>query len=289
MGLEQQEQADWGRTQYMNDRKLQDPHYQKAENPDEQAVFQGRPVISRDTPINGGVYLGSGAREAIVVDDNKDLQLYIAYATLVNRHKAKTTLAGKNFKEGILEAVFEKAKECLPYDNNKVENLNRQNGFNGVVKVQLGFYMRNKCGVCRHQALLAAYFLEKLKEEGHLSGTISVDRNTVKGKGGHAWVRYKTSSGKIVVIDPAQGVVAYKDNISADKWPYDRPDEVKKEDVAPQSTPKELGHEEIRGMWWDENGNLVSDQPPENKNGGARRGAAYEVWKDGEFVMGSDN
>ena len=256
MALEQEQPADWGRTMFVYDRLAQDPHFKVAEKPGEQAIFQGRPIISRDTPINGGVYFGAGKREAIVVDDNKDILLYIAYATLINRHKTKTTLAGKDFKTGVLEAVFEAAKEYLPYDNNKVEAINKSEGFNEDVKVQLGFYMQKKCGVCRHQALLAAYLLEKLKEEGYISGTVSVDRNTVKGVGGHAWVKYITGSGKDVVIDPAQGVVAYQENISADKWPYDRPEDVRPAMDSDQSADRR--RDAIYGMRW-KNGKLISD------------------------------
>jgi hypothetical protein len=40
-------------------------------NPSKYGIYKGRHVIGRDERINGGVYLGSGSREEIVVDDTK--------------------------------------------------------------------------------------------------------------------------------------------------------------------------------------------------------------------------
>lgn len=51
------------------------PFFEEATPESRNGIWQGRNIIGRDVPINGGVYLGGGAREAIVVDDNKQPRL----------------------------------------------------------------------------------------------------------------------------------------------------------------------------------------------------------------------
>jgi hypothetical protein len=55
---------------------------------------------------------------------------------------------------------------------------------------------------------------------------ISVDRNTIKGLGGHAWVRYASSDGTVFVVDPAQEKVGRLEDMQETGWDYRRPDDV---------------------------------------------------------------
>ena len=132
---------------------------------------------------------------------------------------------GKDFKS-ILDSVFEITKDGLPYDDKKVEKLTVS--YNNDTKVTLNYFIRERAGVCRHQALLGAYLLERLRKDGYVNGSVSVDRNEVPNVGGHAWIRYTTPNGQIFIIDPAQEYVGQLDKIGQWRWFYARPDDLKK-------------------------------------------------------------
>lgn len=185
--------------------------------------YLGRDIIARDTKINGGVYVG-GSLEAIVVDDSyEESQLKAIYKPLAEKRN-KIKQDGGDYKEGVLEEVMEIAYEKLPYSLGGVDRVNEQQGVKQGDKVSLDVYLDSKVGVCRHQALLVGYLLEKLVNEGLLNGKVSVDRNYVRGKGGHAWVRYESSSGETFILDPANHFVGnIKDIDPKDLWFYKRP------------------------------------------------------------------
>lgn len=138
------------------------------------------------------------------------------------REKAK--LRGEHFKEGILEEIMNLTNEVLPYSLDKVDRVNKDHEVKYGDKVSLSVYIDEKAGVCRHQALLVGYLIERLVKDGRLNGKVSVDRNFVKGKGGHAWVRYITSWGKEIILDPANKFIGYAEEIDPeDLWFYKRP------------------------------------------------------------------
>lgn len=182
--------------------------------------FQGRPIIGRDTPINGGVYLGGGQREAVVVDDTKSPYLDNVYSDLIR--ETESDRQNGRFKSAILTRVFDKARQVLPYDLSKTEQIAAP--YSNDNKVSLDVFIANKVGVCRHQALLTAYLIERLKKDGYVRGTASIDRNSIAGKGGHAWVRYTNSGGEVYIIDPAQNFIGKLDHITSEqgRWFYQR-------------------------------------------------------------------
>ena len=106
-----------------------------------------------------------------------------------------------------------------------VDQIHRRYGGIPDQKIGLNNYIRDGVGVCRHQALLCGYLLERLVAEHHLSGTVSVDRNQVEGLGGHAWARYTTSGDKVIVLDVAQDYLGRLNDMSQDqnRWFYERP------------------------------------------------------------------
>ncbi|KUK79444.1 MAG: hypothetical protein XD95_0396, partial [Microgenomates bacterium 39_7] len=163
----------------------------------ENSFYQGRHIISRDKPINGGVYLGEGSREALVVDDTKDTQLKKIFSLLINR------MGDKDPKTYLLRGVWELAREIIPYDENRVIKINQK--LLPDQKIYLSSFFGG--GVCRHQALLMAYLLEKCIQRGYLGGKVSVDRNSIDGLGGHAWVRYVTSAGGVIILDATQNFI----------------------------------------------------------------------------------
>lgn len=82
-------------------------------------------------------------------------------------------------------------------------------------------------GVCRHQALLGAYLLEKLIRDGKIGGKVSIDRNSVQNAG-HAWIRYTNSKGKVFIIDQAQKYIGLlNDTDKNGRWFYERPEDFK--------------------------------------------------------------
>jgi len=183
----------------------------------------GRDIIGRDCPINGGVYLGGGEREAIVVDDIKQPELLFVYKELLKRKQEKEQ-KGESFKSAALMDVFNLVKETLPYNEGAVTKVTQ--GLKPDQKITLSSFLREKGGICRHQALLTGYLLEKLKTEGFVGGKASVDRNFVPNRGGHAWVRYVNSGGEVFIIDPAQDFIGRIEQAGKDKWFYKRPEEM---------------------------------------------------------------
>ena len=186
--------------------------------------FKGRPMISRDTPINGGIYVGGHLKEALVVDDTKDGEvLNTIYNELISRRK-KAIREGKQFKDGLLLEVWNLVGEVMPYDSDKAEGI-ENSSLEPDTEINISNFIGG--GGCRHQALLTAYLLERLAKEGYVGGSVSFDTNYVPNKGAHAWARYENSKGEIFILDPAQGYIgALKDmNKEEDRWFYERPED----------------------------------------------------------------
>jgi len=200
-------------------------------NPSKYGIYKGRHVIGRDERINGGVYLGSGKREEIVVDDTKS-EVKKAYEDLYeqlwekvrNRQNEQEELGqDNNIKNGILSDVFELVMEKMQYDGDFADKAGDE--FEDQ-KINLSYFINAKKGVCRHQALLVGYLLERLKEEGHIDGKVSIDRNSVPGLGAHAWVRYVSGTTRdVFIIDPAQKFIGRLEDAPGN-WPYRRPEEM---------------------------------------------------------------
>lgn len=211
---------EWDKTEIGVARVQNTPFYAESKR---EKFFKGRPIIGRDKAINGGIYLGASAREAIVVDDQKDQQLNDAYDELIKLRK-KAQEHGETFKQGVLLDAYNLVKRLIPYDLNNTDRI-VESLVEPDSKIGLSVFFGG--GVCRHQALLLAYFLERLVKEGYLKGKVSIDRNFVDGKGGHAWVRYTNSVGKVFILDPSQNYVGSLDDIERDdqKWFYERPEE----------------------------------------------------------------
>ena len=192
--------------------------------------FQGRRIIGRDTPIDKGVYMVAGTGEAIVVDSKKYPVLEEEYQKLLRKLLTQSKQTGHPVHTFALRQAYQTTAELLPYDLPGVEQLLRKMGVpeksNTPQKVDLSVFVQNRVGVCRHQALLAGLFLEKLHDGGHLLGKPSVDRNWVPGQGGHAWVRYTNREGQIFIIDPAMKYIGSLSDVkTGTQWFYKRPED----------------------------------------------------------------
>lgn len=192
--------------------------------------WQGRKLIGRDKRINKGVYLCADkygvSSEACVVDDTKQPELNTCYEELRRRAENESLIKGKPINQFVLDMAMDLVEEVMPYDKEKADSITAE--YDSGTKVALSSYVLEHAGVCRHQALLAGYLIEKLIDDGVLHGRVSVDRNYIPGEGGHAWVRYKNSKGKVFILDTAQNFRgALEDSKKKASWDYGRPSDKK--------------------------------------------------------------
>ncbi|HLD39388.1 MAG TPA: hypothetical protein VJB05_03690 [archaeon] len=137
--------------------------------------YKGRPIIHMDSPIDGGVYLGANAREAIVVDSSKDPNVRKLYETV--RRKSRNVF-GFFREKFVLPAVFDTVAESMPLQNaDAVDIILRTYDLSDDRKVSLGVFLHEGVGVCRHDALACGVALELLRKYGYVSGQASVERN----------------------------------------------------------------------------------------------------------------
>lgn len=213
--------AEWELTRIAEARVKSSSFYEERGLIRKEKLFAGRPIIGRDSVINGGVYVGGSEREAIVVDDTKDQALEKIYQELLRRRQ-QAEQQGAKFKVGVLTEVWKLVSDVMPYDKGRVDEIEST-----LPKPDTKMYLSSYIGggVCRHQALLAGYLLERLSKEGKVGGRVSIDRNFVADRGGHAWARYENSGGETYIIDPAQGYLGRLEEINEDRWFYERPED----------------------------------------------------------------
>jgi hypothetical protein len=96
----------------------------------------------------------------------------------------------------------------------------------GDRKIDLTVFLHGRAGVCRHRALLGAYFLERLIKDKVLDGTCSIDRSQMNG-GGHAWARFVSAkTGQILISDAGLDECGNIFEVEQ-KWGYRRPEDVR--------------------------------------------------------------
>ena len=126
-----------------------------------------------------------------------------------------------------MKNVFDLVKETFSSANEyDVGKLIAKGNVGPDQKVALGVFVRSKTGVCRHMALTCAVLMEKAVKEGYLEGKVSVDRNSIRGVGAHAWCRYTNSAGTAVIMDAMHGVLKIlADTKGTTAWSYARPED----------------------------------------------------------------
>lgn len=127
--------------------------------------------------------------------------------------------------------MFKYVEETLRYDKAATDALARDSQ-----KISLDVYMSKGVGVCRTQAVLCAYLVERLVDEGKIEGKVSIDRNmdrSVDG-GGHAWARFTAPDGTVYIMDPAQHFVGTleKAQKNGKRWDYRRTEDMMRELLA---------------------------------------------------------
>jgi len=184
--------------------------------------YQGRHIIKRDTEIDGGVCLGEGEREAIVVDSQK----YPKLRQLYEKAKQKASVDNKVQRDRVLKAVYDIVLDAMPNkDYNKtVQLLDKYKIWNDG-KITLDIFINEDAGVCRHKALACGALIELFKKDGYVRGKPSIDRNS-SVIGGHAWCRYTSFNGDVQILDVMQEYFgSLEDSIKNAKWDYRRPEE----------------------------------------------------------------
>ncbi len=216
-------------------------------------MYENKFIIARDTEINRGIYpVGSSEGEAIIVDDVLyPKELNKVYEELTDRlsHKLgieiqdqeideaqpvvnglSRALASENTQQNdtkeALKTVLSVVYEALRYDAETADSL----ASNGDV-ITLNRYIQEGVGVCRQQALLSAYLVERLIKNNHLSGAVSIDRNLVEAdEDGHAWARFRDKEGRVFIIDPAQEYAGpLLSNPDEVNWDYRRTEDIIKQ------------------------------------------------------------
>ena len=211
------------RTEQAEDRLQAHPNFGEKDETAPYGYYMNHQILGRASKsVDGGVYLGGSAREAIVVD-GKSVTLKQVYESVASELRQSFEIKETLPMRAILLKVLHKVQEVMPYDDRKTEDISRQH--HGDKLVGLSTYVKERAGVCRHQGLLAAYIVENLIKEGQMFGAVGVERNTVEDMGGtHAWAVYKTMSNgaeEVIVIDPAQSFVGTKAQAQREgRWEY---------------------------------------------------------------------
>ncbi len=198
---------------------------QRLEDKISQEIYEGRHIIKRDSPIEGGVYLGGHEREAIVVDSVKYPLIGQVY------DEVKALCFGKDYNSAhpviVLGIVFNTVKVRLRYSEEETEKIIKERGAVDDRKISLGAFLDEQYGVCRQQALLTAFLLERFIKDGYLKGKVSVDRNSW-ALGAHAWCRYTNTDGKVTILDAAQNFIgSLEASLKHSKWDYRREEDRK--------------------------------------------------------------
>ena len=162
--------------------------------------FHNRPVIGENTRVGGGVYLSAQPAEALVVDEKYDLLRPVLSSFRGRLGGLKSFSVERELS--ILEDIFELSNEVLEWSPHKVNRFNQQHGIKVDTKVALDFYIEQKFGVARHKVLLAAYLIEKLKEDGHLSGNFVIPETIRRPSGDDEYLVYTFPNGVFATLDP---------------------------------------------------------------------------------------
>ncbi|MFW5746731.1 MAG: hypothetical protein ACOCWQ_04245 [Nanoarchaeota archaeon] len=158
-------------------------------------MYQGRHVITRETPISQGVYLSETESEAIVA--NPESVDHLTRQTLIRT----PACLGIPLKGQILSTVTKVTRESFDDSNDPIYAL-QQNNVAAEQKVDIGFFLSARTGVCKHMAITAGLILENLVAQGILNGYARINRSS-NTQHGHAWVRYTNSAGEPLIVDPA--------------------------------------------------------------------------------------
>jgi hypothetical protein len=162
--------------------------------------FGGRHIIGESTPINGGVYLGAVPQEALVVDD-KHGALERLYNELVLK-LAEISLDRRLDESEILPEVAGLVMRRIRFDQRETQAIIERESVGPDEKVAIDMFIHEQVGVARHQVLIVAYLIERLKKRGVLTGNLTLD-----GMSSHLMAHddrliYTSQLGYLFIFDP---------------------------------------------------------------------------------------
>jgi hypothetical protein len=174
---------------------------EEATAPAPHGYYLGRPIVGERTRINGGIYIGARAQEALVVDDRYGLLKRLfsklcGRSIVIREHK-------KNYEYEIFGEVLHATRRAIAYSKEGVERIARIEKLQVDQKVSLDVYIEHNVGVSRHRVLLAAYLVEKLRDMGVIEGHATIERHEQYGEERELLV-YTTPSGQVYEFDPVE-------------------------------------------------------------------------------------
>ena len=199
-------------------------------SPEGQKLFTNRERIGRDTfPIEGMVDIRSwqAGDEAIVVDSHTEPAGYDKLRDAFGREQRWKP----DNERSVLESIYKAVGTTLSYDMAHVDTIVQQ--VTAISpdsrKANLGLFLEDGKGVCRHMALAASWLGGEAYLHGSLDGQLTAEvnqRNKDGNRDAHEWARYTSASGEVYIIDPAQNFFGTLAEASVKAgWEYFRPGE----------------------------------------------------------------
>ena len=111
---------------------------------------------------------------------------------------------GAIVERSMLEEIVQLVKEKLRYvSEEKVQQAVHEQPPKADKKVALDLYIERRAGCDRHQALLAAYLIEKLRTKGLIKGKVYLDAHYPLSGERKEKVVYSSASGYLFVFSPS--------------------------------------------------------------------------------------
>lgn len=182
-------------------------HYKSASTSDAPyGYFRGRHIIGECTRIQGGIYVGADPHEAIVIDE-KYGTLRNVYNQLVESLKDLPEHP-THFEYHVFLKVIELSRRVLAYRPEDTDQICDNEEISHDEKVALDVFISRRAGLPRHQVLLAAFLLEKLRSESIIQGLPALDNAiTAQGDNREALL-YTSENGTVLRFDPLERAIA---------------------------------------------------------------------------------
>lgn len=205
----------------------------------EDNTYQGREIINRDTGDPEGMVdiRSTGRSEAIVIDSKGDWKpVYDKLFHDMELHFSESIEDGAEHTDAVvLEAIYKAVLEGMEYDldyvNSYAAELRDQHDGKGGQKVNLGKYLLDRKGVCRHMALACSWLGARASDYGWLrkGGKLTAEVNQrTSDNAAHEWARFTSHDGTVYILDPAQKFFGtLEDSLrqrvaGQDRWEYFR-------------------------------------------------------------------
>lgn len=187
-----------------------------------EGYYNGRPIISRDTPVDGGVDIRSASfdAEAITLDTATHRDEYdLLYKDFLKEYETACFGSADTEKRAIM-AAYRTVSSRMKYSEQSV-------GYDAKGReIDLIRYIRAGVGVCRHMSLASTWLLQEAYDKGLVDGWASSDANYSPGSSGHQWTRYTSPNGRVTIVDNAQNYIGSLERaILLRRWDYARPPE----------------------------------------------------------------